>query len=103
MNWSVRIIALKTIREFWEKPAHADSEKPLRHWYDIARSAHWSSPQAVKLQWGNASVIGDNRIVFNIAGNKYRLVVKFNYQKQKGFIRFIGTHAQYDSIIAESI
>ena len=103
MKWSVRIIALKTIREYWNEPAHADSEKPLRHWYEIARGAEWASPRDVKTQWGNASVIGDNRIVFNIAGNKYRLVVKFNYRSKKGFIRFIGTHAQYDSINAESI
>ena len=103
MHQPVRIIALKTIREFWNKPAHADSEKPLRHWYEIARGADWASPRDVKLQWGNASVIGDNRIVFNIAGNKYRLVVKFNYRSRKGFIRFVGTHAQYDSINAESI
>ena len=103
MHRPVRIIALRTIREFWNKPAHADSEKPLRHWYEIARGADWASPQDVKLQWGNASVIGDNRIVFNIAGNKYRLLVKFNYRSRKGFIRFVGTHAQYDSINAESI
>ena len=103
MRRPVRIIALRTIREFWSKSAHADSEKPLRHWYEIARNATWSTPRDVKLQWGNASVIGDSRIVFNIAGNKYRLVVKFNYRYQKGFIRFIGTHAQYDSINAESI
>ena len=103
MGWLVRIIALKTIRKFWENPQYSDSEKPLRYWYDIARGADWESPQAVKNQYGNASVVGHGRVVFNIAGNKYRLIVKFNYRKRKGFIRFIGTHAQYDEIDAGTI
>ena len=103
MGWLVRIIALRTIREFWEIPQNSDSEKPLRHWYDITRGANWTSPQLVKQQFGAASVVGNNRVVFNIAGNKYRLIVKFNYGKQRGYIRFIGTHAQYDAIDAETI
>jgi mRNA interferase HigB len=103
MGWLMRIIALKTIREFWENPRNSESERALRHWYQIATSADWSSPQAVKFQYGNASVVGNNRVVFNIAGNKYRLVVKFNYARQIGYIRFIGTHAQYNVIKAETV
>ena len=99
----MRIIALKTIRDFWENPQYSDSEKPLRHWYDIARGADWASPHTVKSQYGSASLVGQSRIVFNIAGNKYRLIVKFNYSKRKGYIRFIGTHAQYDAIDAGTI
>ena len=99
----MRIIALKTIRDFWEKPQYSDSEKSLRHWYDIARGSDWASPHTVKNQYGSASLVGQSRVVFNIAGNKYRLIVKFNYSKRKGYIRFIGTHAQYDAIDAGTI
>lgn len=99
----MRIIALKTIRQFWESARFRDSEQPLKSWYAIARVADWDCPQAVKDQFGNASVIGDNRVVFNIAGNKYRLVVRFNYPYRIGYIRFIGTHRQYDAIDAETI
>lgn len=99
----VRIIALRTIKEFWEHAAYRDSEQPLKSWYAIARSANWASPQDVKRQFGSASIIGDNRVVFNIAGNKYRLIVKFNYPYRIGYIRFVGTHAQYDNMDAEEI
>ena len=94
----MRIIARKTIKEFWENSAYSDSEQPLKSWYAIARHADWATPQAVKEQFGNSSIIGDNRVVFNIAGNKYRLIVKFNYPYRVGYIRFIGTHQQYDAI-----
>ena len=99
----MRIIALGTIRTFWERPANAESERALRHWYEVARLADWSKPQDVKEQFRNASILGDNRVVFNIAGNKYRLVVKFNYAWRIGYVRFIGTHAQHDSIDAETV
>ena len=72
-------------------------------WYAIARSAEWTTPADVKEQFRTVSFVGDSRCIFNIAGNKYRLVVKFNYWLQIGFIRFIGTHAQYDRIDAERI
>jgi len=72
-------------------------------WYDTAKKAEWSRPGDVKRQFRNASIIGGNRVVFNIAGNKYRLVVKFNYPYRLGYIRFIGTHRQYDQIDAEII
>lgn len=99
----MRIIALRALRAFWEIADFADSEQALKSWYAIAKRADWASPQDVKDQFGNASVIGDNRIVFNIAGNKYRLVVKFNYPYRVGYIRFIGTHVQYDAVDAEKI
>jgi len=67
------------------------------------KKAKWSSPEDVKRHFRNASIIGGNRVVFNIAGNKYRLVVKFNYPYRLGYIRFIGTHGQYDQIDAEFI
>ena len=96
-----RIIAKRTLREFWKK--HADSEQYLKTWYETARSSGWTSPNKVKQTYGSASILNDNRVVFNIKGNTYRLVVKFNYERQWAFIRFIGTHAEYDKIDAESI
>ena len=103
MAGSLRIIALRTIRSFWEAQGYRDSEQALKSWYAIARRADWASPQAVKSQFGHASVIGSNRVVFNIAGNKYRLIVQFNYPYRVGYVRFIGTHAQYDRVDAETV
>ncbi len=99
----MRIIALRTIRSFWEVARFRDSEQPLKSWYAIARRADWNAPQDVKEQFGNASIIGNNRVVFNIAGNKYRLIVQFNYPYRVGYVRFIGTHAQYDLVNAETV
>ena len=96
-----RIIAKSTLREFWEK--HADSEQYLKTWYDTAKSAKWFSPNDVKQTYINASILKSGRVVFNIKGNSYRLIVKFNYEKQWAFIRFIGTHAEYDKIDADTI
>lgn len=96
-----RIIAKSTLREFWEN--HADSEQYLKTWYDTAKTSNWRSPNDVKKTYISASILKDNRIVFNIKGNSYRLIVKFNFEKQWAFIRFIGTHAQYDRIDADKI
>ena len=97
----MRVIALRTLRDFWE--LHADSETPLRAWYHEADQAEWDSPSAVKAKYGNASILGGNRVVFNIKGNDYRLVVKIHYDRQIVYIRFVGTHAQYDRINAEEV
>lgn len=97
----MRIIKRATLRDFWE--ANADAEQALKAWFQEAKRAEWQSPHDVKAVFGNASVIGDKRVVFNIAGNKYRLIVKFNYPYRIGYVRFIGTHAQYDAIDAETI
>jgi len=96
-----RIIAKKTLREFWEK--HADSEQYLKTWFDTARTSNWKNPNDIKRTFVNASIIKQNRVVFNIKGNSYRLIVQFNYVRQWAFIRFIGTHAEYDRISAETI
>lgn len=96
-----RIIAKKTLREFWEK--HADSEQYLKTWYETAKNSSWNSPNEVKKTYINASILKDSRVVFNIKGNSYRLIVKFNYVRQWAFIRFIGTHAEYDKIDADTI
>ena len=97
------IIARRTIKAFWEVADYCDSEQPLKSWFAIAKRADWAAPQDIENQFGSASIIGGQRVIFNIAGNKYRLVVKFNYPYRIGYIRFIGTHRQYDMIDAESI
>jgi mRNA interferase HigB len=97
----MRIIALRTLRDFWEQ--HADSAAPLRAWYFEARQADWDSPAAVKAKYGSASIVGNNRVVFNIKGNSYRLVVKINYPTRIVYIRFLGTHVEYDRIDAEEV
>jgi mRNA interferase HigB len=96
-----RIFAKSTLREYWEK--HPDSEQYLKTWYDTAMSSAWKSPNEVKQTYSSASILKDRRVVFNIKGNSHRLVAKFNFEKQWIFIRFIGTHAEYDKINANTI
>ena len=92
------IIALKALREHWEKPGREDSKEPLKSWYQEAKQSNWKNPHELKQQYRNASIVVDNRVVFNICGNKYRLVVKINYETQWVFIRFVGTQKEYDKI-----
>jgi len=95
---------LSTLKTFWEaSPAHADAREPLLAWYRHAVKADWASPAAVKADFRSASVLKDGRVVFNIAGNKYRLVVWINYPYRVVYVRFIGTHAAYDAIDAQKI
>jgi len=96
-----RIFAKSTLRNFWEK--YPDSEQYLKTWYDTAMNANWENPNDVKQSYANASILKDSRVVFNIKGNSYRLVIKFNFAHQVAFIRFIGTHAEYDKIDANNI
>lgn len=96
-----RIFARSTIKRFWEK--HKDSEQHLKTWYDTAMNSDWKNPNDVKQTYTNASVLNNGRIVFNIKGNDYRLVTKINFEKQWIFIKFIGTHNDYDKIDAETI
>lgn len=85
-----RIIAKSTLRKFWE--THRDSEQYLKTWYDTALNANWKSPGDIKNTYANASILKKGRMVFNIKGNSYRLVVRFNFEKEWAFIRFVGTH-----------
>lgn len=96
-----RILSKSTLREFWNK--YPDSEQYLKTWYDTAMNAEWKTPADVKQSFINASILKDSRIVFNIKGNSYRLVAKLNYEKQWIFIRFLGTHSEYDKINANTI
>jgi mRNA interferase HigB len=99
----MRIIAFRTLREFWEKPEYADSEISLRSWYHDAKCANWNNSNELKQQYKNASIVGEGRIVFNIKGNLYRLVVAIDYEFQIIFVRFVGTHKQYDNIDIKTI
>ena len=94
---------LRTLREFFEKSENFDSEISLRAWYHDARVAEWKSSNELKQQYKNASIVGDGRVVFNIKGNDYRLVVSIDYEFQVIFVRFVGTHKQYDKIGAKTI
>ena len=99
----MRIISRKTIKEFWELPEYQESEQPLKAWYDEAKQASWKTPNEIKAQYKNASILKDSRVVFNIHGNKYRLIVKINYDFGVVYIRFIGTNKQYDKVDANEV
>lgn len=97
----MRIIAKRTLREFWER--HADARQPLLDWYRDVDSADWNTPAAVRRQYSRASIVGNDRVVFRIKGNDYRLVVRIFYPGRVVYIRFIGTHAEYDRINVEEV
>lgn len=100
----MRVIALSTLKAFWEdEPAYEDAREPTLAWYRHTLHADWSSPAEVKADFGNASILRGGRVVFNIAGKKYRLVVWINFPYRVVYVRFIGTHAQYDRIDAQTI
>jgi len=99
----MHIIKRKILVEFFQQPRYQDAKGPLEAWYYEAKHAQWASPADIKAQYGSASILKDNRVVFNIAGNKYRLVVKINYDSKTVFVRFIGTYREYDKIDAEVI
>jgi Uncharacterized protein conserved in bacteria len=99
----MRVIAKSTLVKFWELPGHDDAKAPLESWHDMAIKAIWRTPQDVKDQIGNASVCGNNRVVFNIGKNKYRLVVEMQYRAGIAWVKFVGTHKRYDEIDVETI
>src|SRR5690625_7179845 len=97
----MRVFARKTLREFCN--IHSDSEDALKAWFSEAESSQWESPSDIINEYPHASILPDNRVVFNIKGSIYRLVVKINYDYGQVFIRFVGTHAEYDKIDATTI
>lgn len=100
----MRIIALSTLTCFWEgNPKYQDAKEPTLAWYRHALHADWSSPAEVKKNFRSASILQDGRVVFNMAGNKYRLVAWINYAYRVVYIRFIGNHSQYDKIDVQTI
>ena len=98
---AMRILTFGTLRDYWQR--HRDAEEPLRLWYNEARQAHWNTPAEVRERYSNASIVGSNRVVFRIKGNAYRLVVRVDYQYGQVYIRFIGTHAEYNRINAAEV
>lgn len=97
----MRVIAVGTLKAFWEN--HPQAEQPLKAWYDEARTAKWRTSQDIKDSYASASFIRNNRVVFNIKGNDYRLVVAVAYKVQVVYIKFVGTHAEYDGVDANSV
>lgn len=100
----MRVLSKKTLREFWESERkHAVSQGPLEAWHQEASAASWQHPNDLKATYKNASVLKGGRVVFNIKGNDYRLVVEINYAAQIVFVRWVGTHEDYDEIDAETV
>jgi mRNA interferase HigB len=97
----MRVISRKALRVFWED--HLDSRQALQAWYADVRQANWNSPTDVKTAYRNASFIANNRVVFNIKGNKYRIIVAVQYKFKIVFIRFVGTHREYDQVEAATV
>jgi mRNA interferase HigB len=97
----VHVISRKTLREYWEN--HPDARPGLESWLVDVKHAEWEKPEDIKAIYRNASFIADNRVVFNIKGNKYRLIVRIQYDYRIVYIRFIGTHQEYDKIEAENV
>ena len=99
----MRIIAVSTLKDFWSRPGRQDAEQPLRAWVHVVRAAAWAKPTDVKATFRSADVVSSERIVFDIGGNKYRLVAAIHYRGQRLYVRFIGTHAEYDKIDVRTV
>ena len=99
----MRIIAVSASRRFWSRPGRGDAEQPLRAWVHIVRGADWSKPTEVKDMFRNADILKNGRVIFDIGGNKYRLVAAIHYRGKRAYVRFIGTHKEYDRIDAETV
>jgi mRNA interferase HigB len=97
----MRIIARSALREYWQK--HPDTEQPLKAWFDDTSRANWKTPSDIKDNYANASIIANNRVIFNIKGNNHHLIVHIRYDISIVFIRFIGTHQEYDKIDATTV
>ncbi|WP_308562342.1 type II toxin-antitoxin system HigB family toxin [uncultured Klebsiella sp.] len=97
----MKIISVKNLKDFWAE--YPDAEQPLRAWVDEATKANWKTAAEIKEQYRSASILKNRRVVFNIKGNNYRLIVAIAYQRGWMFVKFIGTHRQYDAIDAETI
>lgn len=97
----MRVIAVSTLRAFWER--HPDAEQPLKAWYQEATNAVWTQPADIKLRYRSASVLKNRRVVFNIKGNDYRLIVAVAYTLQIVYVKFVGSHKQYDAVDAQTV
>ena len=104
VDFALRIISRQRLKEFWSRNAGTSrAEGPLRAWYSEVKAADWSSPADVRKRFASASVLKSGRVVFNLGGNRFRLVAAINYAHRIVYVRFVGTHAEYDAIDAESV
>ena len=99
----MRIIAISNRKAFWERRQYSDAAEPLRAWYQFIKTADWATPFDIKADFRHASILPGGRVIFNIAGNKYRLVVRINYPFRIVYFRFVGTHDQYDNRDPQSV
>ncbi len=99
----MRIISKRILTDFYNNPEYSNAKTAIEAWYSEAKAATWKNPSEIKLQYRNASILKNNRVVFNIAGNKYRLIVSINFPSQIIYIKFIGTHQEYDKINANTV
>lgn len=99
----MHIVSRAILVAFYRQPKYANSQDAIEAWFDIASKAQWHSPADVKAAFGSASIVGNNRVVFNIKGNDYRIIVAFAYKMQWAYVKFIGTHKQYDSVDAATV
>ena len=97
----MRVIAVSTLRTFWMR--HPDAEQPLKAWFEEATNASWTPPSDIKERYRSASILKNRRVVFNIKGNDYRLVVAIAYKLQVVYVKFVGTHEEYDAVDAETV
>ena len=97
----MRVIAVSALRAFWER--HPDAEQPLKAWYAEATNATWAQPADIKARYRSASVLKNRRVVFNVKGNDYRLIVAIAYKLQIVYVKFVGTHQEYDAVDAQTI
>jgi len=97
----MRVIAVSTLRAFWKR--HPDAEQPLKAWFEEATNASWNQPSDIKERYRSASILKNRRVVFNIKGNDYRLVVAVAYKLQVVYVKFVGTHKEYDAVDAETV
>ena len=103
MEVNLRVISKPVLIDFYTNPLYKDSEEALKAWHDEVSKADWNDPHEIKLMYKSASIVGNKRVVFNICGNKYRLIVSVSYRLKAFYIKFIGTHKQYDAVNAETI
>jgi mRNA interferase HigB len=97
----MQVIAKRTLKLFWDR--HPQAEAPLRAWHGLVSKADWASPADVKAMFRSVDFVGDNRVIFDIGGNKYRLIVRISYRFRRVLIKFIGTHGEYDAINPETV
>jgi mRNA interferase HigB len=99
----MRIIAVSTLRAFWSRPGRHDAEEPLKAWVHIVRAADWARPTDVTTMFRTADIVANDCVIFNVGGNKYRLIAAVHYRGKRVYVRFIGTHAEYDKVDAARV